>query len=55
MPFHLTGTAAAGVHGGGRARGQPGGGRPDRVHTGLDANVYAIALATGKLRWEHVV
>ena len=53
--FHITGTAAAGVHGAGALAANP-------VVTGgtvylqdLDANVYAIALATGKLRWEHVV
>jgi outer membrane protein assembly factor BamB len=53
--FHLTGTAAAGVHGAGSLAANP-------VVTGgtvylqdLDANVYAIALATGKLRWEHQV
>src|SRR3984957_4944513 len=53
--FHLTGTAAAGVHGAGALAANP-------VVTGgtvymqdLDANVYAIALATGKLRWEHQV
>ena len=53
--FHITGTAAAGVHGAGALAANP-------VVTGgtvylqdLDANVYAIALATGKLRWEHQV
>jgi glucose dehydrogenase len=53
--FHIIGTAAAGVHGAGALAANP-------VVTGgtvylqdLDANVYAIALATGKLRWEHVV
>src|ERR1700722_10699482 len=53
--FHITGTAAAGVHGAGALAANP-------VVTGgtvylqdLDANVYAIALATGKLRGEHVV
>src|ERR1700685_644739 len=53
--FHLAGTAAAGVHGVGSLAANP-------VVTGgtvylqdLDANVYAIALATGKLRWEHQV
>jgi len=53
--FHLTGTAAAGVHGAGSLAANP-------VVTGgtvylqdLDANVYAIALATGKLRWQYQV
>jgi alcohol dehydrogenase (cytochrome c) len=53
--FHITGTAAAGVRGAGALAANP-------VVTGgtvylqdLDANVYAIALGTGKLRWEHAV
>jgi outer membrane protein assembly factor BamB len=53
--FHIVGTAAAGVHGAGALAANP-------VVTGgtvylqdLDANVYAIALATGRLRWEHQV
>ena len=53
--FHLTGTAAAGVHGAGALAANPvvlGG----TVYLqDLDANVYAISLATGKLRWEHQV
>src|SRR3984957_13879096 len=51
--FHLPATAAAGVHGAGSLAANPvviGG----TVYLqDLDANVYAIALATGKLRWEH--
>jgi outer membrane protein assembly factor BamB len=53
--FHLTGTAAAGVHSLGSLAAAP-------VVVGgvvylqdLDANVYAISLATGKLRWEYQV
>jgi alcohol dehydrogenase (cytochrome c) len=53
--FHLTGTAAAGVNGAGSFAATP------VVVSGvvyvqdLDANVYAISLATGKLRWEYTV
>jgi outer membrane protein assembly factor BamB len=53
--FHLTGTAAAGVHGAGAFAANPvviGG---TVYMQDLDANVYAISLATGKLRWEYQV
>ena len=51
--FPITGTAAAGVGGAGSLAAAP------IVQNGvvylqdLDANVYAIALATGKLKWEY--
>ena len=53
--FHLAGAAAAGVHGAGSFAATP------VVVSGvvylqdLDANVYAISLATGRLRWEYRV
>ena len=53
--FHLTGTAAAGVHGAGALAANPVVVGGTVYLQDLDANVYAIALATGKLRWEHVV
>jgi alcohol dehydrogenase (cytochrome c) len=53
--FRLTGTAAAGVEGSGSFAANP-------IVTGgvvyiqdLDANVYAVDLATGKLKWEYPV
>jgi alcohol dehydrogenase (cytochrome c) len=53
--FHLTGTAAAGVHGAGSLAANPVVVNGTVYLQDLDANVYAIALATGKLRWEHQV
>ena len=53
--FHLTGTAAAGVHGAGALAANPVVVGGTVYMQDLDANVYAIALGTGKLRWEHVV
>jgi outer membrane protein assembly factor BamB len=53
--FHLTGTAAAGVHGAGSLAANPVVAGGTVYLQDLDANVYAIALATGKLRWEHQV
>jgi outer membrane protein assembly factor BamB len=53
--FHITGTAAAGVHGAGALAANPVVAGGTVYLQDLDANVYAIALATGKLRWEHVV
>jgi alcohol dehydrogenase (cytochrome c) len=53
--FHLTGTAAAGVHGAGALAANPVVVDGTVYLQDLDANVYAIALATGKLRWEHPV
>jgi alcohol dehydrogenase (cytochrome c) len=53
--FKLTGTAAAGVSGAGSLTAPP------VVQGGVvylqdeDANVYALALATGKLKWEYTV
>ena len=53
--FKLTGTAAAGVSGIGSLTAPP------VVQGGVvylqdeDANVYAVALATGKLKWEYQV
>ncbi|HEY2577390.1 MAG TPA: PQQ-binding-like beta-propeller repeat protein, partial [Streptosporangiaceae bacterium] len=53
--FKLAGTAAAGVSGTGSLTGPP------VVQHGVvylqdeDANVYALALATGKLKWEYQV
>jgi len=53
--FHLTGTAAAGVHGAGALAANPVVAGGTVYMQDLDANVYAIALATGKLRWEYQV
>jgi outer membrane protein assembly factor BamB len=53
--FRLTGTAAAGVHGAGALAANPVVVGGTVYLQDLDANVYAISLATGKLRWEHVV
>ena len=53
--FHLTGTAAAGVRGAGALAANPVVVNGTVYLQDLDANVYAIALATGKLRWEHQV
>ena len=53
--FHITGTAAAGVRGAGALAANPVVVNGTVYLQDLDANVYAIALATGKLRWEHQV
>ena len=53
--FHITGTAAAGVHGAGALAANPVVVAGTVYLQDLDANVYAISLATGKLRWEHTV
>jgi outer membrane protein assembly factor BamB len=53
--FHITGTAAAGVHGAGALAANPVVAGGTVYLQDLDANVYAIALASGKLRWEHQV
>ena len=53
--FHLTGTAAAGVRGSGSFAATPVVVDGVVYLQDLDANVYAISLATGKLRWEYPV
>jgi len=53
--FRLTGTAAAGVRGAGSLAANPVVVNGTVYLQDLDANVYAIALATGKLRWEHQI
>ena len=53
--FHLTGTAAAGVNGAGSFAATPVVVNGVVYIQDLDANVYAISLATGKLRWEYSV
>jgi outer membrane protein assembly factor BamB len=53
--FHLSGTAAAGVHGAGSFAATPVVVDGVVYAQDLDANVYAISLATGKLRWEYPV
>ena len=53
--FHLTGTAAAGVNGVGSFAAAPIVVNGVVYVQDLDANVYAISLATGKLRWEYPV
>jgi len=53
--FHITGTAAAGVRGAGALAANPVVVGGTVYLQDLDANVYAIALATGKLRWEYQV
>ena len=53
--FHLTGTAAAGVRGSGSFAATPVVVNGVVYLQDLDANVYAISLATGKLRWEYPV
>jgi alcohol dehydrogenase (cytochrome c) len=53
--FRLTGTAAAGVHGAGALAANPVVVGGTVYMQDLDANVYAISLATGKLRWEYQV
>jgi alcohol dehydrogenase (cytochrome c) len=53
--FHLTGTAAAGVNGSGSFAATPVVVNGIVYLQDLDANVYAISLATGKLRWEYTV
>jgi alcohol dehydrogenase (cytochrome c) len=51
--FHLTGKAAAGVGGVGSLAAAPVVVNGVVYLQDLDANVYAISLATGKLRWEY--
>src|ERR1700722_4546762 len=51
--FHLTGKAAAGVGGVGSLAAAPIVVNGIVYLQDLDANVYAISLATGKLRWEY--
>ena len=53
--FHLTGKAAAGVTGDGSFAATPVVVNGVVYLQDLDANVYAISLATGKLRWEYPV
>ena len=53
--FHLTGAAAAGVNGAGSFAATPVVVNGVVYVQDLDANVYAISLATGKLRWEYSV
>jgi alcohol dehydrogenase (cytochrome c) len=53
--FHLTGKAAAGVNGAGSFAAAPVVVNGVVYQQDLDANVYAISLATGKLRWEYPV
>jgi len=51
--FRLTGTPAAGVRGAGSFAANPVIVNGLVYIQDLDANVYAISLATGKLRWEY--
>jgi outer membrane protein assembly factor BamB len=53
--FHLAGKAAAGVSGAGSFAATPVVVNGVVYLQDLDANVYAISLATGKLRWEYPV
>jgi alcohol dehydrogenase (cytochrome c) len=53
--FKLTGTAAAGVQGTGALAASPIVANGVVYFQDLDSNVYAVALATGKLKWEHSV
>jgi outer membrane protein assembly factor BamB len=53
--FHLTGKAAAGVNGAGSFAAAPVVVNGVVYLQDLDANVYAISLATGKLRWQYQV
>jgi alcohol dehydrogenase (cytochrome c) len=53
--FKLTGPAAAGVTGTGSLAATPIVANGVAYFQDLDANVYAVALATGKLRWEYVL
>jgi alcohol dehydrogenase (cytochrome c) len=51
--FHITGPAAAGVSGTGALAANPIVVNGVVYIQDLDANVYALALATGKLKWEY--
>jgi outer membrane protein assembly factor BamB len=53
--FPLTGAAAAGDEGAGALAAAPIVVNGVVYIQDLDANVYALALATGKLKWEHTV
>jgi alcohol dehydrogenase (cytochrome c) len=53
--FKLAGTAAAGVSGGGAFAAAPVVVNGVVYIQDLDANVYAVSLATGKLMWEYPV
>ncbi len=53
--FHLTGKAAAGAGGVGSFAAAPVVVNGVVYMQDLDANVYAISLASGKLRWEYAV
>ena len=53
--FKLAGTAAAGVNGAGAFAAAPVVVNGVVYIQDLDANVYAVSLATGKLRWEYQV
>ena len=53
--FRLTGTAASGVEGSGALSATPIVADGVVYFQDLDANVYAVALATGKLKWEYQV
>jgi alcohol dehydrogenase (cytochrome c) len=53
--FRLTGTPASGVEGAGALAATPIVADGVVYFQDLDANVYALALATGKLKWEYQV
>jgi len=53
--FQVTGPAAAGVTGTGSLAATPVVANGVVYLQDLDANVYALALATGKLKWEYVL
>ncbi len=53
--FHITGPAAAGVSSDGALAANPIVVNGVVYIQDLDANVYALALATGKLKWEYQV
>jgi outer membrane protein assembly factor BamB len=51
--FHITGPAAAGIGSAGALSANPIVVNGVVYIQDLDANVYALSLATGKLKWEH--
>jgi alcohol dehydrogenase (cytochrome c) len=53
--FRLTGTPASGVEGAGALAATPIVANGVVYFQDLDANVYALSLATGKLKWEYQV